>query len=133
MEPWRTPLLAGYSCADFLSRTIQSRLLLRKEEIRPNIWPETLQDVSLWRIPACQTLSKALDISSATTRVATDQLKALAFLSDTTVSRPAVDREDLKPNKKSEERPHFSKWSPVLLFTSLSKTLLTTKRRLTGR
>ena len=40
MEPWGTPALTGYSCEDFPSRTTWSRLLLRKEEIRPNIWPE---------------------------------------------------------------------------------------------
>ena len=51
----------------------------------------------MWRRPACQTLSKALDISSATARVAPDLLKALAILSDTTVKRSAVDREDLNP------------------------------------
>ena len=59
-------------------------------------------------MPACQTLSKALDISSATARVARDMLKALAILSDTTVRRSAIDRENLKPYWKSEERPHFS-------------------------
>ena len=37
MEPQGTPALTGYSCEDFSSRTTQSRLLLRKEEIRPNI------------------------------------------------------------------------------------------------
>ena len=51
----------------------------------------------MWRIPACQTLSKALDILSVTARVALDLLKALAILSDTTVGRSTVDREDLKP------------------------------------
>ena len=40
MEPWGTPALTGYSCEDFPSRATQSRLLLRKEEIRPNNWPE---------------------------------------------------------------------------------------------
>ena len=44
-------------------------------------------------------LSKALDISSATARVAPDLLKALAILSDTTVRRPAFDRKDLKPTQ----------------------------------
>ena len=42
-------------------------------------------------------------------------------------------REDLKPYWKSENRPHFSRWSTSLLFTSFSKTLLTTERRLRGR
>ena len=36
---------------------------------------------------SCQTLSKALDISSATAHVAPDLLKALANLSDTTVRK----------------------------------------------
>ena len=40
MEPWEIPALTGYSCEDFPSRTTQSRRLMRKEEIRPNIWPE---------------------------------------------------------------------------------------------
>ena len=77
-----------------------------------------------------KTLSKALDISSATARVAPDLFKAI--LSDTTVTRSAVDQEDLKPYCKSEKRPHFSEWSTILLFASLSKTWLTTERRLTG-
>ena len=72
--------------------------------------------------PACQTLSKALDISSATVRLTPDLLKALAILSDTTV-RSAVDPEDLKPYWKSEKRPHLSRWSTILLFTSFFKTL----------
>ena len=37
MEPRETPALTGYSYEDFPSRTTRSRLLLRKEEIRPNI------------------------------------------------------------------------------------------------
>ena len=48
-------------------------------------------------------MSKALDKSSATTRVALDLLKALTILSDTTVKRSAVDQEDLKPYCKSEK------------------------------
>ena len=78
-------------------------------------------------------LSKALDISSATARVAPDLLKALASLSDITVRRSAVDQEDLKPYGKSEKRPHFSRESTILLFTDFSNTLLTTERRLIRR
>ena len=63
-------------------------------------------------------------------------LKAQAIISDTTVRRSAVDREDLKPYWKSEKR-HFSfltfLLSTILLFTSFSKTLLTIERKLTGR
>ena len=39
--------------------------------------------------------------------VAPDLLKALAILSDTTVRRSAVDREDLKPYQKSEKKVKF--------------------------
>ena len=48
-----------------------------------------------------------MDISSATARVAPDLLKALALLSDVTVRRSAVDREDLKLYWKSEKE-HIS-------------------------
>ena len=37
MEPRGTPTLTGYLFEDFLSRTTRSHLLLRKEEVRPNI------------------------------------------------------------------------------------------------
>ena len=47
MEPWGTPSLTGYSCKDYPSRTTPSHLLLRKQEIRPNIWPEVPEDLSL--------------------------------------------------------------------------------------
>ena len=40
MDPSETPALTGYSCEDFPFRTTQSHLSLRKEEIRPNIWPK---------------------------------------------------------------------------------------------
>ena len=42
MEPWGMPTLTRYSCEDFPSRTTGSHLLLRKDEIRPNVWPEIL-------------------------------------------------------------------------------------------
>ena len=42
IEPSKTPALTGYSCEDFPYRTTRSYLLLRKEEIKPNMWPETL-------------------------------------------------------------------------------------------
>ena len=40
MDPWGNPALTGYSCEDLPSITTPSCLLLRKEEIRQNIWPE---------------------------------------------------------------------------------------------
>ena len=97
MEPWGTLALTGYSCEDIPSRATQSHLQLRNEEIRPNACPEIPEDLSLWRRPAYQTLSKAL-----------------AILLDTTVKRSAVDREDLKRYQKSEKRPHFSRWWTII-------------------
>ena len=133
MALWGTPAPTGNSFEDFPSRTTPSYPLLRKEEIRPNIWLEIPQDLGLWSRPSCQTLLKALDISSATAWVAPDLLRALAILSDTTMRTSVLDREDLKPYWKSEKRPHFPRWSTISLFTSFSKTLLTTERRLAGR
>ena len=66
---------------------------------------------------SCQTLPKALDLSGARAWVAQDLLKAQAILSDKTVGRPAVGREDLYQS---------------LLFTNFSKILLTTESGLTG-
>ena len=45
---------------------------------------------------------KNIDILTATARVAPDLLNALAILSDTTVTRSAVDPKDLKPYWKLE-------------------------------
>ena len=131
MELWGTPALTGYSCEDFPSRTTRSRLLLRKEEIRPNISPETPYDLSLWRRPTSQTLSKALGISSATAWVAPDLFKTLAILSDTTVRRSAIGQGDLRSYWNKKKMPYFSRWSTILLFASFSKTLLITEKSLT--
>ena len=60
-----------------------------------------------------------------------DLLKFLAILSDTTVRRSRVDQKTLKTTLKIRKRPHFSRWSTIVLFTSFSKTLLTTEKRLT--
>ena len=48
MEPWGIPVSTGYSCKDLASRATQKHLLLRKVEIRPNDWPEILQDSTLF-------------------------------------------------------------------------------------
>ena len=52
-------------------------------------------------------LSKALDISSVAGRVASDLLKAVAILSDTTVRRSAVDREDVN-HTENQKKGHIS-------------------------
>ena len=80
MEPCGTPSLTGYSCEDFPFRNTRRRQLLRKEEIRPNIWLEIPYDLSLWRRLERQTLSKALDMSSATAWAVLDLLKAQTIL-----------------------------------------------------
>ena len=40
MEPWGNPIWSRCSCEDFTYRASRSWLLLRKDEIRANIWPE---------------------------------------------------------------------------------------------
>ena len=79
------------------------------------------------------TPSKPLDISNATAWVATNLFEAKAILSYIVVRTSAVDQEDLKPNHKSGKRPHFCKWSTIILFTRFPKILWTTERRLTGK
>ena len=126
-NPWGSPILTGYFCEDFPPRTIWSCLLLKKGKIRPNIWPEIPKYLTLWKRPACQTLSKALGKSNATARVAPDLLKALAILSDTILRRFAAVWEDLKTYSKSEKRSHSSLWSTSLLFTSFSNLFVVNK------
>ena len=77
--------------------------ITEKRQIRPNNRP----DLSLKRRTECHTLSKALVILSASARVAPGLLKAKAILSNTTVRRSAVDRDDLKQFSQSEKKPHF--------------------------
>ena len=74
--------------------------------------------------------SLGLKMSNATTRLSPDLLKGLAILSDATFRRSAADRKDLEPYWKSEKNPHFSRPSTNLLFTSISKALLTAEWRL---
>ena len=40
MELWETPALTGYSCEELPLRITWSCLLLRNEEVWPNIWPQ---------------------------------------------------------------------------------------------
>ena len=128
MGPWGTPVLTWYSCEDFSSRTTQSHLILRKEEIRSNIWFEIPWYLSLWRRPACQTLSKALGISGATPRVAPDLVK---------VFNNSIGHNCLKISKWSgrpktileiRKKPYFSRSSTILLFSSFSKTTKNSKK-----
>ena len=70
-------LLFGHSFNGIIFRTTQSHLLLRKDKMRLNTRLEISSGLSLWGKPACQTLSKALDISSNTVSVASEPLKVL--------------------------------------------------------
>ena len=81
---------------EVLSRTTESRLLLRKGKIRPNV------------------SSEILSMYSSSPRPITN-------VSDTTVRRSTVDQEDLKSYWKSEKRQHFFGWSTTILFTSFFK------------
>ena len=70
--------------------------------------------------PVYQTLSKVLDILSAPPRGASDLLKALATLSDTTVRRYKLDEEDLKPCCKSDKKVQYLESISKPIFTSFS-------------
>ena len=59
MNAWGAPAWTEYSSEEFTYRATGSRLLLIKDKIRPNILRT-----------GCPTLSKVLDISSATARLA---------------------------------------------------------------
>ena len=120
-------------CEHVPSRTTQSCLLLRKEEIRPNIWPEIPSDLSLWRRTPWQKLSKSLDISSVIAQVPPDLLKILAILSNTTIRISAVYQEDLEPYWKSGKMSQLTRWSTNLLFTSFLNTWLASEWRLPGQ
>ena len=103
MEPWGTPALTGYFCEHFPYENTQNHKILIKDKMRPNMSSEIPWDLSLWRKLACQTLSEALDIWSATAQVAP------VILSNTTARRSTVDQ-DLKSYWKSE-KGHISLWS----------------------
>ena len=96
MDPCRTPASTGYSCEDFQSKTTKIPFT-EKGRNKTKYLTEIPLDLSVWRIPVCQTLLKDLDISSTRVQVVPDLLKALVILSDTAARRSAVDEEDLKP------------------------------------
>ena len=122
MDPWGTPTFTGYSYEDFPSRTTQSRLLLRKEEIRPNIWPQIPSDLSFVKKTSTSNSVKTLGYIKCYSSISPSLVKSPSnSIRYTTVRRSAVDREDLKSYWKSEKRPCFSRWSTILLFTRFSK------------
>ena len=86
---WRFPILINSK---------ESITEKRRNKVKYLAWNSIFQDFSLRRGPACQTLSKVLNISSAIDWVATNLLRVLAILSDTTLRRSVIDREDLYPS-----------------------------------
>ena len=119
--PCGTPTLTRYSCENFPTKTAQSRLLLKKDKIRPNTGPEIPWDLILWRRTAYHT------------RVVPDISKTLVILSDTIVRRSAVDWEDLKPYFKLEKKSTFFVAINKPIIYKFSKVLLTIVMRLTER
>ena len=113
MEPWGTSTLAGCSCEDFPIRTMWSRLLMRKDKIRPNIptWKsirrEFVRKTSVLNLPERVGYMKCY--RSIRLRLI---IESLAVPSGTSARRFAVAREDLKPYLKSIKRSRFSGWSP---------------------
>ena len=131
MKPWGTPTITGYSCEDFPTRTTWSRLLLRNGKIRPNLtWNSTrLEFVKKNSMPnPVKTFGYSKCYSSSSPRPVKISINSVRYNCQMICSwlrRP-------KTILGITEKPHFSKWSKILLFTSFSKTLLTTERRLTG-
>ena len=131
MEPWWTLALIEYSCKDFPCRTTWSHLLLRTEEIKTKYltWnsirhkfvkktsmPNPVKNLGYIK---WYSLSSPSSVKRPNNSVRYNSQKICSWL-----RRP-------KTIQKSEKRPHFSRWSTSLLFTSFSKTLLMTERRVT--
>ena len=96
MEPWGTPTLAGCSYENFPSRNSKTSITKKRwNKAKYLTWNS--KRLKFVKKTACQTLLKDLDISNVKDRVGPDLWKGLTILSDTTVKRSAVDREDLKP------------------------------------
>ena len=107
-------------------------LLLRKEGIRPNTSLKSWEGMSLWRAPACQILSKPLDISGAAAQRAPELLKTLKSLSDTTVRSSSVDCGNLKSCRKSEKG--FLSWDDrQTIIYKILKDFTKHRRKLTGQ
>ena len=90
MDPWGTPTLIGYYCEDFPPRTTRRYLLLRKEEIRSNIWterPKFAKKTSMSNSIASLGYIKCYHASSERPV----KIPTVAILSDTTVRRSAVE------------------------------------------
>ena len=110
-----------YNYKDTLCRNVYKNILIWTWNKNCFYYENWMQHVKFVKKTSMPKPVQALDISSARAQVAPKLLKALAILTDTTIRRSAFDREDRKPNSKSEKRPHFSRRSASLLFTRFFK------------
>ena len=128
MELSGTPTLTGYYCEDFPFPASQSCLLLRKEEIRlrnsirfkfmnKTRMPNPFKSLGYIK---CYSRSSSRPVKTPSNSVRYNCQKTCCWS-----RRP-------KTILEIRKRLHFSKCSTRLLFTSFSKTLLTTERRLTS-
>ena len=116
MESWGTPALTEYSCANFLSRTTQRTLLLRKTkygEISNLIFHKFVMETSIPKF------IENLRYISIKVQVASDLLKALVILSYTTVSRSAVDLQSIKKTWK-----HTGNQKKVIFLHVINKPII---------
>ena len=107
----------------FLGGSFSNRYNVRVEYLTWNsIRPRFVKNTSM------QNPVKSLKYIKSHSLSSPDLLKFLAILSDTTVRRSGVDQKTLKPHWKSE-KGHISLGDQQSLFTSFSKTLLTTEKK----
>ena len=119
MDPWETPALTAYSYEDFPSRTTWRRLLLRKKiKAKYLSWNSIrLNFVKKTSIPN-PVKSSPRPAKSPSNSIRHNYQKIRSW------SR--------RPKTIRKIRGDFCRWSTILLFTSFSKALLTTERRLQG-
>ena len=87
MEPWENPALTDIFAKNHSKLSITEK---RRNKSKYLTWNSVR--LRLWRRPAYQTLSKALDLSSATALLALDLVKTVAILSDKKIRKSAIDR-----------------------------------------
>ena len=130
MESYGTPALTGCSHQNHLKPSITEKRQNKAKYLSQNF-------IRLKFVKKTSMPNPVENLGGYTKSCSSSNPKPIKSLSNSikTVKIFAVDRDDwlIKRHWKSEKRPHFSSWSTILLFTSFSKTLLTTERRLTGR
>ena len=128
IKPWGSPALTGYSCEDFSSRTTWSYLLLREEEIRRNIWPEIAYDLSLWKRPACQTLSKTSDIQVIQLWSGPSPVKSPSNSISYNCQKICSWLKRPKTILEIRKTPHFYRWSKIYCLQVFQRLYFTNNR-----